>query len=124
MTFICFYSRTQKTIAELEKEMLNGQKLQGPETAEEVNILLKSKNLEARWDHLHVQLLVMQQFLKIKSLLDSPCSRPFTIYAMAKSPWPRLLASYATTRSTCEHSLDRSDQMERSLSKQRRYFIL
>jgi glycerol-3-phosphate dehydrogenase (NAD+) len=32
----------------LEEEMLNGQKLQGPETAKEVNVLLKSKNLEER----------------------------------------------------------------------------
>jgi glycerol-3-phosphate dehydrogenase (NAD+) len=35
-----------KTIADLEKEMLNGQKLQGPETAMEVNMLLKSKGLD------------------------------------------------------------------------------
>jgi glycerol-3-phosphate dehydrogenase (NAD+) len=37
-----------KSIEELEKEMLNGQKLQGPETAKEVNVLLKSKNMEDR----------------------------------------------------------------------------
>lgn len=36
----------EKSIEQLEKEMLNGQKLQGPETAKEVNALLKSKNLE------------------------------------------------------------------------------
>lgn len=35
-----------KTIEELEKEMLNGQKLQGPPTAEEVNYMLKNKGLE------------------------------------------------------------------------------
>ena len=29
--------------------MLNGQKLQGPETAKEVNILLKHKNIESRY---------------------------------------------------------------------------
>lgn len=38
-----------KTIAQLETEMLNGQKLQGPETAKEVNVLLKSKNMEDRF---------------------------------------------------------------------------
>lgn len=37
-----------KTIEQLEAELLNGQKLQGPETAKEVNLLLKQKDLEAR----------------------------------------------------------------------------
>eukprot|EP00057_Strongylocentrotus_purpuratus_P019141 XP_011673615.1 PREDICTED: LOW QUALITY PROTEIN: glycerol-3-phosphate dehydrogenase [NAD(+)], cytoplasmic [Strongylocentrotus purpuratus] len=36
---------TGKTIEELEKEMLNGQKLQGPQTAYEVHQMLKAKNL-------------------------------------------------------------------------------
>ena len=34
-----------QSIEELEKEMLNGQKLQGPATAAEVNLILKHKNL-------------------------------------------------------------------------------
>lgn len=38
-----------KTIEDLEREMLNGQKLQGPPTAAEVNIMLKQKNLEDRF---------------------------------------------------------------------------
>ncbi|XP_033150726.1 glycerol-3-phosphate dehydrogenase [NAD(+)], cytoplasmic [Drosophila busckii] len=38
-----------KTIEELEKEMLNGQKLQGPPTAEEVNYMLKNKGLEDKF---------------------------------------------------------------------------
>ena len=33
----------KKSIAELEVEMLNGQKLQGPETAAEVNYMLKAR---------------------------------------------------------------------------------
>lgn len=37
-----------QTIEELEKEMLNGQKLQGPQTAEEVNYMLKNKGMEDR----------------------------------------------------------------------------
>lgn len=35
-----------KSIKELEDEMLNGQKLQGPITAEEVNFMLKNKGME------------------------------------------------------------------------------
>ena len=37
-----------QSIEELEKEMLNGQKLQGPETAREVNLMLKAKNMTDR----------------------------------------------------------------------------
>ena len=40
------FVKTGKTIVELENEMLNGQKLQGPITAEEVNFMLKSKGME------------------------------------------------------------------------------
>ncbi|KAG7221608.1 hypothetical protein INR49_017139 [Caranx melampygus] len=39
------FVRTGKSIEELEKEMLNGQKLQGPATAAEVYLILKHKNL-------------------------------------------------------------------------------
>lgn len=37
---------SNKSIEELEKEMLNGQRLQGPETAAEVNFVLKAKGME------------------------------------------------------------------------------
>ena len=43
------FVKTGKTIEELEKEMLNGQKLQGPFTAEEVNYMLKAKDMERRF---------------------------------------------------------------------------
>ncbi|XP_071368832.1 glycerol-3-phosphate dehydrogenase [NAD(+)], cytoplasmic isoform X2 [Centroberyx affinis] len=39
------FAKTGKSIEELEKEMLNGQKLQGPATAAEVYLILKHKNL-------------------------------------------------------------------------------
>ncbi|KAK2841414.1 hypothetical protein Q7C36_012993 [Tachysurus vachellii] len=39
------FAKTGRSLEELEKEMLNGQKLQGPATAAEVHILLKNKNL-------------------------------------------------------------------------------
>ncbi|XP_061075817.1 glycerol-3-phosphate dehydrogenase 1b [Conger conger] len=39
------FAKTGKTIEELEKEMLNGQKLQGPATAAEVNHILQRKKM-------------------------------------------------------------------------------
>ncbi|XP_071291432.1 LOW QUALITY PROTEIN: glycerol-3-phosphate dehydrogenase [NAD(+)], cytoplasmic-like [Agelaius tricolor] len=39
------FARTGKSIEELEKEMLNGQKLQGPQTSAEVYKILKQKDL-------------------------------------------------------------------------------
>ncbi|XP_053231061.1 glycerol-3-phosphate dehydrogenase [NAD(+)], cytoplasmic isoform X1 [Podarcis raffonei] len=39
------FAKTGKSIEQLEKEMLNGQKLQGPQTSAELNHILKSKNL-------------------------------------------------------------------------------
>lgn len=38
-----------KSIEQLETEMLNGQKLQGPPTAKEVNFMLAAKKLESKW---------------------------------------------------------------------------
>ncbi|XP_060524604.1 glycerol-3-phosphate dehydrogenase [NAD(+)], cytoplasmic isoform X2 [Cylas formicarius] len=43
------FVRTGKSIKELEDEMLNGQKLQGPYTAEEVNYMLKNKGMEDKF---------------------------------------------------------------------------
>lgn len=39
---------TGRSIKDLEAEMLNGQKLQGPITAEEVNFMLKNKKMEEK----------------------------------------------------------------------------
>ncbi|XP_074126528.1 glycerol-3-phosphate dehydrogenase [NAD(+)], cytoplasmic [Sminthopsis crassicaudata] len=39
------FARTGKSIEQLEKEMLNGQKLQGPQTAQELHNILKHKGL-------------------------------------------------------------------------------
>ncbi|CAG0920208.1 unnamed protein product [Notodromas monacha] len=41
--------KSGKSIKQLEAEMLDGQRLQGPETAHEVNALLKAEGLEARF---------------------------------------------------------------------------
>ena len=40
---------TGKSIEVLEKEMLNGQRLQGPETAAEVNFMLRAKGMEDKF---------------------------------------------------------------------------
>ncbi|KAG2468121.1 GPDA dehydrogenase, partial [Polypterus senegalus] len=40
-----FSSPLLQSIEQLEKEMLNGQKLQGPQTSAELNHILKHKNL-------------------------------------------------------------------------------
>lgn len=42
------YVTSGKTIEQLEKEMLNGQKLQGPATAKEVNFMLSNKKMEEK----------------------------------------------------------------------------
>lgn len=43
------YVKTGKSIKDLETEMLNGQKLQGPITAEEVNFMLKNKSMTEKY---------------------------------------------------------------------------
>uniref|UniRef100_A0A7R9EET0 Glycerol-3-phosphate dehydrogenase [NAD(+)] n=1 Tax=Timema monikensis TaxID=170555 RepID=A0A7R9EET0_9NEOP len=43
------FVRTGKSIEELEKELLNGQKLQGPITALEVNHMLKNKSMDDKF---------------------------------------------------------------------------
>ncbi|KAK9737364.1 NAD-dependent glycerol-3-phosphate dehydrogenase N-terminus [Popillia japonica] len=43
------FVKSKKSIKQLEDEMLNGQKLQGPITAEEVNYMLKTKGMEDRF---------------------------------------------------------------------------
>ncbi|CAG9133102.1 unnamed protein product [Plutella xylostella] len=43
------FVKTGRSIKELEDELLNGQKLQGPITAEEVNHMLANKNMEDKF---------------------------------------------------------------------------
>lgn len=43
-----------KTIEQLETEMLNGQKLQGPPTAQEVNFMLRNKAMEDKCDSISI----------------------------------------------------------------------
>jgi len=43
------FVKTGKNMEELEKEMLGGQKLQGPHTAEQIYSMIKAKNCEAKF---------------------------------------------------------------------------
>ncbi|EDW12146.1 glycerol-3-phosphate dehydrogenase [NAD(+)], cytoplasmic isoform X1 [Drosophila mojavensis] len=65
-----------KTIEELEKEMLNGQKLQGPPTAEEVNYMLKNKGLEDKFPLFTAIHKICTNQLKPKDLIDCIRNHP------------------------------------------------
>ncbi|KAL7884618.1 hypothetical protein AOLI_G00073880 [Acnodon oligacanthus] len=43
------FVKTGRSLAELEREMLSGQKLQGPATAADVHVVLKNKNLQDKF---------------------------------------------------------------------------
>lgn len=69
-------AKGEKTLEELEKEMLNGQKLQGPETAKEVNILLKSKNMEDRFPLFTAVFKITQGQATLASFIDQLRNHP------------------------------------------------
>lgn len=58
-----------QTIKELEDEMLNGQKLQGPYTAEEVNYMLKNKDMEDRYAQYKIHCTIFCMIKKYKHFL-------------------------------------------------------
>ncbi|XP_025994576.1 glycerol-3-phosphate dehydrogenase [NAD(+)], cytoplasmic isoform X3 [Solenopsis invicta] len=70
------FVKTGKSIETLEKEMLNGQKLQGPFTAEEVNYMLKAKNMENRFPLFTAVHRICIHELKPMDLVDCIRSHP------------------------------------------------
>lgn len=72
------FIKSGKTIKQLEEEMLNGQKLQGPITAEEVNFMLRNKKQEEKYK---IILLMYQlfQFFKL-FILFSPGSHYLLLF--------------------------------------------
>ncbi|CAF0997486.1 unnamed protein product [Brachionus calyciflorus] len=66
----------QKTIPELETELLNGQKLQGPEAAQEVNHLLRSKNMENDFPLLTAIHRICSGEQPVTSLIDNLRNHP------------------------------------------------
>eukprot|EP00092_Neocalanus_flemingeri_P084059 GFUD01105569.1.p1 GENE.GFUD01105569.1~~GFUD01105569.1.p1 ORF type:complete len:378 (+),score=104.32 GFUD01105569.1:84-1217(+) len=66
----------KKSIVDLETEMLNGQKLQGPETAAEVNYVLAAKGLEAEFPLFTAVHKICIGELQPEKLLDSLKNHP------------------------------------------------
>jgi len=67
---------TGKSLSELEAEMLGGQKLQGPETAAEVNFMLKQKGLEDQFPLFTAVHKICQGQMKVEEFIDQLRSHP------------------------------------------------
>uniref|UniRef100_Q4PP89 Glycerol-3-phosphate dehydrogenase [NAD(+)] n=1 Tax=Lysiphlebus testaceipes TaxID=77504 RepID=Q4PP89_LYSTE len=70
------FIKTGKTIKELEDELLNGQKLQGPATADEVHEMLKSKNLTDKFPLFTAVHRICTKELKGTDLIDQIRNHP------------------------------------------------
>ncbi|CAL1528337.1 unnamed protein product [Lymnaea stagnalis] len=70
------FAKTGKSIEELEKEMLDGQKLQGPPTAYEVNYMLKSKNMEERFPLFTAVHKICKGEFPVKDMMDCLRNHP------------------------------------------------
>jgi len=67
---------TGKSIEQLEKEMLDGQKLQGPPTAEEVNFMLKNKKMEDRFPLFTAVHRICTKEIEVTQLIDCIKNHP------------------------------------------------
>ncbi|KAL4716615.1 hypothetical protein ACJJTC_008250 [Scirpophaga incertulas] len=70
------FVKTGRSIKELEDEMLNGQKLQGPITAEEVNFMLANKNMENKFPLFTAVYRICRGELKPSDFIDCIRSHP------------------------------------------------
>lgn len=71
-----FVTSKGKSIEDLERELLNGQKLQGPPTAAEVNHILKEKNLEDQFPLFTAIHQICIQQLPVEKLLECLKNHP------------------------------------------------
>lgn len=99
------YVTSGKSITELEAEMLNGQKLQGPITALEVNYMLQKKGMEEKYVILgtnrKLQILIFF-FFHLISTIDSHCLPPSTIFALANLNQINSLTVYVIIQNICK----------------------
>ena len=70
------FARTGKSLETLEAEMLGGQKLQGPETAAEVNFVLKQKGLEGQFPLFTAIHKICIGEMKVEELIDQLRNHP------------------------------------------------
>lgn len=70
------FARTGKPIEEIERELLNGQKLQGPETAREVHTMLVQKNLTERYPMFVNIHLIFEGGKDVKQFIDCLRAHP------------------------------------------------
>uniref|UniRef100_D3TQT6 Glycerol-3-phosphate dehydrogenase [NAD(+)] n=2 Tax=Glossina morsitans morsitans TaxID=37546 RepID=D3TQT6_GLOMM len=82
------FVKTGKTLVEVEAELLNGQKLQGPLTAEEVNHMLKNKKLEEKFPLFTAVHEICTGQIKPQCLIERIRAHPE--HAQASTPAPKL----------------------------------
>ncbi|GFS23089.1 glycerol-3-phosphate dehydrogenase [NAD(+)] [Elysia marginata] len=70
------YAKTGKSLEQLEQEMLQGQKLQGPPTAAEVNHMLKAKNMEDRFPLFTAVHRICKGTTPVSSMIDCIRNHP------------------------------------------------
>lgn len=70
------FVRTGKSIKQLEDELLNGQKLQGPYTAEEVNYMLKTREMEDKFPLFTAIFRICTGHLNAKELISCIKNHP------------------------------------------------
>ncbi|XP_066591681.1 glycerol-3-phosphate dehydrogenase [NAD(+)], cytoplasmic-like [Prorops nasuta] len=76
------FVKTGKTIKELEDELLSGQKLQGPATADEVNGMLKAKNITDKFPLFTAVHRICNRELKAADLIDQIRNHPEHVMRM------------------------------------------
>lgn len=67
--------------------MLNGQKLQGPQTAAEVNRMLKEKGLESRWAKANAKITLVNIFLSLWFLNQTFIKFKYRIFISKFNQW-------------------------------------
>jgi glycerol-3-phosphate dehydrogenase (NAD+) len=70
------FAKTGKSIATLEKELLNGQSAQGPLTAREVNAMLKIKKAEIEYPLFTAIYNICEGHVKVESFIDCLRNHP------------------------------------------------